>query len=108
MQKKVIFDVVGALIRRKDKILVCQRFEDDLFGSLWEFPGGKVEKQENKISALKREIKEETGISNITRIIEDVHVFEFYDPHMREYVFGVEVPQTEKVVLDEKEHSEFK
>jgi mutator protein MutT len=62
MKKKIIFDVVGALIKRKGKILVCQRFDDDLFGSLWEFPGGKVEKLEDKKAAIKREIKEELGI----------------------------------------------
>ena len=46
MKKKIIFDVVGALIKRKGKILVCQRSDLDLFGSLWEYPGGKVEKHE--------------------------------------------------------------
>ncbi len=63
MKKKIIFDVVGALIKRKEKILVCQRNDLDLFGSLWEFPGGKVEKQEDKKAAIKREIKEELGIN---------------------------------------------
>ena len=62
MKKKIIFDVVGALIKRREKILVCQRNDLDLFGSLWEFPGGKVEKQEDKKAAIKREIKEELGI----------------------------------------------
>ncbi len=62
-KKKIIFDVVGSLIKKKGKILVCQRNDFDLFGSLWEFPGGKVEKQEDKKAAIKREIKEELGIS---------------------------------------------
>lgn len=55
-------EVVAALIRKKDKILLCQRKENDVFGLLWEFPGGKVEKNETLKDAIKREIKEELGL----------------------------------------------
>jgi ADP-ribose pyrophosphatase YjhB (NUDIX family) len=56
---------------------------------------------------LHREIKEETGIKNLIRVIEDLYCFEFSDPNVnKEYVYGVEVSATEKVVLDGKEHSE--
>lgn len=61
-KNKLHFDVVGALIERDGRYLVCQRLKQDRFGSMWEFPGGKVEKGEDKEGALKREIKEELGI----------------------------------------------
>lgn len=78
-------------------------------GGFWQPITGGLEEGETKIEALKREIREETGIENIIKIIEAVHYFEFSDPHLlKEYVFGVEVSSDEKVVLDRKEHSEFK
>ena len=75
----------------------------------WQPITGGLEEGETKIEALKREIREETGMKNLIRIIEDVHYFEFSDPHlMKEYVFGVEISPNEKIVIDEKEHYEFK
>jgi 8-oxo-dGTP pyrophosphatase MutT (NUDIX family) len=91
-------------------------------GGFWQPITGGLEDGETKIEALKREITEETEIKNIIKIIEDVHYYEFPDPdlidyfkrhghackHLKEYAFGVEVSSDEKVVLDGKEHSEFK
>ena len=54
--------VVAALIRDKDRFLICQRPETKKRALLWEFVGGKVEKDETKEEALKRECMEELGI----------------------------------------------
>ena len=51
--------VVCAIIHNKDKILIAQRSEKMSLPLKWEFPGGKIEKGEDKKSALKREIEEE-------------------------------------------------
>jgi 8-oxo-dGTP pyrophosphatase MutT (NUDIX family) len=45
----------------KIKYLLLNKNENDY----WNFPKGHIEKGENEIEALKREIKEETGISKI-------------------------------------------
>lgn len=52
--------VVAALIKKEDKILIAKRSTGDknVLGK-WEFPGGKVEKDENEKVAIEREIKEE-------------------------------------------------
>jgi len=67
--------VVAGLIRKDKKFLLCQRREDDSFGLLWEFPGGKVEEEETDQQALKREIKEELGldieVGNLIDIFKD-------------------------------------
>ena len=55
--------VVAAVIVRDGKILICQRGEDQAMPFKWEFPGGKVEPEEELRAALKRELDEELGIT---------------------------------------------
>ncbi|MBN2483238.1 MAG: (deoxy)nucleoside triphosphate pyrophosphohydrolase [Candidatus Omnitrophica bacterium] len=55
--------VVAACITDGEQVLICQRKEDDAFGLLWEFPGGKVEDGEDLASAIIREIEEELGVT---------------------------------------------
>ena len=75
----------------------------------WQPVTGGVEEGETLTEALRREIREETGIENLVRVIEDIYYFEFSDPNLnKEYVFGVEVASTEVVVLDGEEHSEYR
>lgn len=56
-------EVVAALIRKKERFLICQRPANKACPLLWEFPGGKVEKDESKKQALIRECLEELGIT---------------------------------------------
>lgn len=58
-----MIDVVAAIITNKeDKILIAQRNLKKSQGGLWEFPGGKIEKNETKEETIIREIKEELTI----------------------------------------------
>ena len=52
---------VGALIKRNDEILIVKRGNEPGKG-LWSVPGGLVETGETLIEAVKREVKEETGL----------------------------------------------
>jgi 8-oxo-dGTP diphosphatase len=56
--------VVAAILTRApdNKILICQRRKDQPLGLKWEFPGGKVEPDEEPRAALRRELQEELGI----------------------------------------------
>ena len=56
-------EVVAALIRKKDKFMICQRPAHKTRGLLWEFVGGKVEKGETKEQALVRECLEELAVT---------------------------------------------
>ncbi|MFT5418261.1 MAG: 8-oxo-dGTP diphosphatase [Gammaproteobacteria bacterium] len=59
-----IIEVVAGVIRRADrKILLALRHKHAHQGGLWEFPGGKLEPNESRFAALKRELHEELGIS---------------------------------------------
>jgi mutator protein MutT len=52
--------VVAALIKKDNKYLIAKRStgSEEVLGK-WEFPGGKVEKNETEEHAIEREIKEE-------------------------------------------------
>lgn len=56
--------VVAALIEKNGKYLIAKRSTGDsnVLGK-WEFPGGKVEPNEDELDAIKREIKEEFEIN---------------------------------------------
>lgn len=56
-----IVTVVAALIKQDSNYLIGLR-STGKFINLWEFPGGKVEPNEDHISALKREIYEEFDV----------------------------------------------
>ena len=52
--------VVAALIKKNNKYLIAKRStgSEEVLGK-WEFPGGKVEKNESEEDAIERQIKEE-------------------------------------------------
>lgn len=54
-----MLQVVCAVIRFNNKILIAQRSATMSQSLCWEFPGGKVKEAENMEKALVREIKEE-------------------------------------------------
>ena len=55
-------DVVVAIIKKDNLYLIAQRNKNKYMGLTWEFPGGKVEPNENFHEALSREIQEELNI----------------------------------------------
>ena len=57
-------EVVAAIIFFQNKILVTQRkfHKNPAFSYKFEFPGGKVENNEDKITALRRELIEELNL----------------------------------------------
>lgn len=54
--------VVAAVIEREGRLLVCRRPTHKRHGGLWEFPGGKVEPDEDDMAALRRELREELAV----------------------------------------------
>lgn len=52
-------NVVAAIIQQENLYFIAKRNRNKYFGLKWEFPGGKVEKNESFQEALVREILEE-------------------------------------------------
>ena len=51
-----------SILQKKNKYLVSKRPSHKTFAEYWEFPGGKLERNENFYDAIIRELYEELGI----------------------------------------------
>ena len=54
--------VAGIVWNHQHEILISKRLSHKPLGNLWEFPGGKIETNENAFEALCRELFEEVGL----------------------------------------------
>jgi A/G-specific adenine glycosylase len=75
------YTVTAAVIRRKGKVLLAKRPSRGLLGGMWEFPGGKMEKDETLPACLLREIQEELGVE--IRVGEPLGVYQHAYTHFR-------------------------
>jgi len=55
--------VVAAVIMRRGRLLIACRHEKGMLGGLWEFPGGRPRLGEPPARAIRRLIREETGLT---------------------------------------------
>ena len=60
-QKKIDIVMACAILRHQEKFFIQQRLTEDIWGGLWEFPGGRLEEGEQPLQAAIREVAEETG-----------------------------------------------
>lgn len=74
--------VVGAMLEKDGgHYLITQRRPLGSLPLLWEFPGGRVEKDESDEQALARELREEMGIDVVVgeRLVHTRHAYTLYD-----------------------------
>lgn len=57
-----MLEVVCGIIYKKDKIFIARKKKGKPLAGYWEFPGGKIEQNENPKKALIRELEEELGM----------------------------------------------
>jgi A/G-specific adenine glycosylase len=55
-------DVAAAVILRSNRVLLARRPVGKILGGMWEFPGGKQERDETLPHCLRRELREELGV----------------------------------------------
>ncbi|TDR14722.1 8-oxo-dGTP diphosphatase MutT [Marinomonas communis] len=61
----MVIRVAAGVIIRNEQVFIALRSQDKHQGGCWEFPGGKVETDEEPQAALERELQEECGIEVI-------------------------------------------
>ncbi|WP_432408826.1 (deoxy)nucleoside triphosphate pyrophosphohydrolase [Wukongibacter sp. M2B1] len=71
--------VLAGIIRCNKKILIAKRYVEELDTYKWEFPGGKLEENENLKDCLKREIIEELNLDIIVGEIFEVVYHRYSD-----------------------------
>jgi A/G-specific adenine glycosylase len=80
-------EVVVAVIERDGRVLLQERPAGGLLAGLWEFPGGKVERDESLAAALRREVREELGveIEALRRLTTVRHSYTRFDVTLHAY-----------------------
>lgn len=75
--RKTVKATVGAILVKEGKILLQLRNHGP-FENAWCLPGGHIEFGESVEEAVKREVKEETGLD-----MEDIRFFHYYTEHYK-------------------------
>jgi A/G-specific adenine glycosylase len=75
------YTVSAAVLWRDGKVLLAKRPSKGLLGGMWEFPGGKIEKDETLEACIAREIREELGAK--IRVVELFGVYQHAYTHFR-------------------------
>lgn len=61
---KVHHNVATALLVRDGQVLLCHRHRNRRrYPDVWDMPGGHIERGETSADALRRELREELGVS---------------------------------------------
>jgi 8-oxo-dGTP diphosphatase len=84
---KEVIRVVAAVIEHDGRYLITQRQQNAVLPMLWEFPGGRVEPEENESYALLREVKGRIGVEVVVgaKIGEHLHEYTTYQVHLTMY-----------------------
>lgn len=79
-QKKIDIIMACAILHYHGKYFIQQRLSEDIWGGLWEFPGGRLEEGEHPQQAAMREVTEETGwqVSDLSPFQTVVHHYTRY------------------------------
>ncbi|MDE0013247.1 MAG: NUDIX hydrolase [Candidatus Poribacteria bacterium] len=100
--------VVGAVIYKNNKLLLVERVPSDFMGGFVEIPSGTVEAGEDLLTALAREVQEETGLI-VTSVLEYLGSFDYRSSSgkkTRHFNFLVEVKDGE-IKLNPTEHQAY-
>ena len=100
--------VVGAVIYKNNKFLLLERVPSDFMGGFVGIPSGTVEAGEDLLTALAREVQEETGLI-VTSILEYLGSFDYRSSSgkkTRHFNFLVEVKDGE-IELNPTEHQAY-
>lgn len=84
---KEVIRVVAAVIDHEGRYLITQRNQSAVLPGLWEFPGGRVEADEEETDALLREVRGRIGVQVVVgnKLGEHLHDYTGYQVHLTMY-----------------------
>ncbi len=93
--RPLVLVAAAVLIDSENRVLLAQRPTGKSMAGLWEFPGGKVHRNETPEAALVRELREELGIQTSTGCLWPLTFAShgYADFHLLMPVFGCRVWQ---------------
>ncbi len=100
--------VCAQIINNNQKVLLIQRAASDWCSGVWEMPGGGKENSEDLIACLRREVKEETGLT-ITSEPKLIGYFDFChnENALPKRKFCFQISATSGNVLLSQDHSNY-
>lgn len=101
--------VCALIVNEHKEALLVQRAADDWCAGVWEMPGGGKEKDEDLISCITREVKEETGLTIIGKP-EFIGYFDFShsESTTTKRKFCFQISHVSGTVKTSKDHSNAK
>src|SRR3989344_190667 len=97
----IVYCLGTFIIDEKKRLLIVKKSPNEAIDAgLWVVPGGKVKQDEHVIDALKREVKEEVGLSVISYQWIGEDVFKVGDKFFHAAHFLCKVKSTKKIVLE--------
>lgn len=101
-----MIQVSAAIITDSEgRILICRRQNSGDCANLWEFPGGKLEKEESPELCVIRECLEELGIRIRTGGLFDQFLYHYPERTIQFYFFQAQIESGDPVC---RVHSELK
>ncbi len=102
------FEIVSCFFEFDNKILLLKRQENKSQGGKWGVPAGKMNMGEDILTALTREIQEETGnlvSSNELSFFKSIYVKHDYD--LIYHMYSYKLPRKPVIKISVYEHEEY-
>ncbi len=97
-----VIEVAAGLVFRNGRLLITRRRVDDHLGGLWEFPGGKRERDETFEECLQRELREELGVEvEVGELVESItHAYPEKTVRLQFYCCGLRTDEPRAIGCD--------
>ncbi|MEP6859514.1 MAG: (deoxy)nucleoside triphosphate pyrophosphohydrolase [Deltaproteobacteria bacterium] len=89
---KEVIRVVAAVIDHDGRYLITQRNSNAVLPGLWEFPGGRVEPDEEEQAALAREVRGRIGVEVVVGVKIGEHTHEYTNYQVQLTMYSCKLP----------------